>query len=65
MNTIDSSGEQKPYSMEFPIVQGEKVLGYVQIKGEMDAVGELLRRKYVDTLALIPCTMLMGMFAVV
>ena len=41
------------------------MLGYVQIKGEMDAVVELLHKKYVDTLALILCTMLMGMFAVV
>ena len=62
---IDPSVEQKTYTIEFPIVQGEKVLGYVQIKGEMDAVGELLRKKYVDTLVLILCTMLMGMFAVV
>jgi signal transduction histidine kinase len=57
--------EPKTYNIEFPIVQGEKVLGYVQIRGEMDAVGALLRKKYVDTLALILCTMLMGMFAVV
>ncbi|HXW15609.1 MAG TPA: HAMP domain-containing sensor histidine kinase [Terriglobia bacterium] len=57
--------EPKTYNIEFPIVQGEKVLGYVQIRGEMDAVGALLRKKYVDTLALIVCTMLMGMFAVV
>jgi signal transduction histidine kinase len=62
---IDWGGEQKPYTIEFPIVQDEKVLGYVQIKGEMDAVGTLLRKKYVDTLALILCTLLMGMFAVV
>ncbi|MDR3675732.1 MAG: ATP-binding protein [Acidobacteriota bacterium] len=62
---IDPSVEQKTYTIEFPIVQGDKVLGYVQIKGEMDAVGELLRKKYADTLALILCTMLMGMFAIV
>lgn len=62
---LDPSVEPKTHTIEFPIVQGEKVLGYVQIKGEMDAVGELLRKKYVDTLALILCTMLMGMFAVV
>jgi signal transduction histidine kinase len=62
---IDPSVEQKTYTIEFPIVQGEKVLGFVQIKGEMDAVGELLRKKYVDTFVLILCTMLMGMFAVV
>lgn len=62
---IDPSVEQKTYTIEFPIVQGEKVLGYAQIRGEMDAVNQLLRKKYVDTLALILCTMLMGMFSVV
>ncbi len=62
---VDPGVEQKTYNIEFPIVQGEKVIGYVQIKGEMDAVGELLRKRYVDTLGLIICTMLMGMFAVV
>jgi signal transduction histidine kinase len=62
---VDPRLEAKTYTIEFPIVQGEKVLGYVQIKGEMDAVGMLLKKKYVDTLVLILCTMLMGMFAVV
>lgn len=62
---IDPTVEPKTYTIEFPLVQGEKVLGYVQIRGEMDAVGALLRKKYVDTLALILCTMLIGMFAVV
>ncbi len=57
--------EPKTYNIEFPIVQGDKVLGYVQIKGEMDAVGALLRKKYADTLALILCFMFVGMFAVV
>jgi nitrogen fixation/metabolism regulation signal transduction histidine kinase len=62
---VDRGVEPKTYTIEFPIVQGEKVLGYVQIKGEMDAVGQLLRKKYVDTFVLILCTMLMGMFAIV
>lgn len=60
----DPSIDQKPYTIEFPIVQGDKVLGYVQIRGEMDEVGELLRRIYVVRLAWILCTMLAGMFAV-
>ena len=62
---LDPGVEPRTHTIEFPIVQGEKVLGYVQIKGEMDTVIELLHKKYVDTLALILCTMLMGMFAVV
>ncbi len=62
---LDPGVEPRTHTIEFPIVQGEKVLGYVQIKGEMDTVVELLHKKYVDTLALILCTMLSGMFAVV
>ncbi|MGA3167611.1 MAG: hypothetical protein ABSF14_16015 [Terriglobia bacterium] len=62
---IDPSVEQKPYTIEFPIVQGDKVLGYAQIRGEMDEVGEMLRRIYVVRLAWILCTMLAGIFAVV
>ena len=62
---INPGVEPKTQTIEFPIVQGEKVLGYVQIKGEMDAVGELLHKKYRDTLALILGTMLVGMLAVV
>jgi signal transduction histidine kinase len=62
---IDPSTEQKPYVIEFPIVQGDKVLGYAQIRGEMDAVGELLRRIYMVWLAWILATMLAGIFAAV
>jgi signal transduction histidine kinase len=62
---IDPSVEQKPYMIEFPIVQGDKVLGYAQIRGEMDEVGEMLRRIYVVRLAWILCAMLVGIFAVV
>ena len=57
---VDPGVGQKTYNIEFPIVQGEKVLGYVQIKGEMDAVIELLHKRYLDTLALILCIMLSG-----
>jgi signal transduction histidine kinase len=62
---IDPSVEQRPYTIQFPIVQGDKVLGYAQIKIELDQVGELLRRIYVVRLAWILCTMLAGIFAVV
>jgi signal transduction histidine kinase len=62
---VDPSVEQKPYVIEFPIVQGDKVLGYAQIRGEMDAVGELLRRIYLQRLAWILVTMLAGIFAAV
>ncbi len=62
---IDPSIEQKGYEINFPIVQGDKVLGFAQIKGEMDAVGEVLRRIYIVRLAWILSAMLAGIFAVV
>lgn len=62
---VDPNIEQKPYVVEFPIVQGDKVLGYAQIRGEMDAVGALLRRMYLTRLAWTLVTMLAGIFAVV
>ncbi len=62
---IDPTVEQTPYTIEFPIVQGDKVLGYAQVRGEMDAVGEMLRRLYVERLGWIMATMLAGLFAVV
>ena len=62
---VDPSIEQREYTINFPIVQGDKVLGYVQLKGEVDAVGELLRRSYFVRLIWILSTMLAGIFAVV
>jgi len=62
---VDPSVEQRPYTVEFPLIQGDKVLGYAQIHGEMDAVGELLRRMYLMRLVWTLVTMLAGMFAVV
>lgn len=62
---VDPSVGQKEYTIDFPIVQGDKVLGFAQIKGEMDAVGEGLRRIYLVRLAWILSTMLAGIFAVV
>jgi signal transduction histidine kinase len=62
---VEPTVEQKPYVVEFPIVQGDKVLGYAQIRGELDTVGELLRHMYVVRLAWILVTMMVGMFAIV
>jgi signal transduction histidine kinase len=62
---IDPNVEQKPYTVEFPLVQGDKVLGYAQIRGEMDAVGLLLRRMYLVRLAWTLVTMLAGIFAMI
>jgi signal transduction histidine kinase len=62
---MDSSVEQNPYIVEFPLVQGDKVLGYAQIRGQMDTVGLLLRRMYMTRLVWTLVTMLVGMFAVI
>jgi signal transduction histidine kinase len=62
---VDPNVEQKPYTVEFPLIQGDNVLGYAQIRGEMDAVGLLLRRMYMVRLAWTLVTMLAGIFAVV
>jgi signal transduction histidine kinase len=55
------------YSVEFPIVQGDKVIGYaeVQVRGVGDQVNALLWQHYRDRLELILATMLMGIIAVV
>lgn len=71
LDNIDAASsvnaDQAPYSVEFPIVQGEKVIGYaeVQVRGVGDQVNALLRRHYTDRLELILATMLAGMIAVV
>jgi nitrogen fixation/metabolism regulation signal transduction histidine kinase len=62
---IDPEIEQKPYLIEFPIVQGDRVLGYALVRGELDEMGEMLRRLYVVRLGWLLATMLAGMFAVV
>jgi signal transduction histidine kinase len=56
---------QQHYDIRFPIIQGEKVVGYVQVGGEMDEVGSMLNHVYLLWLAWILGTMLTGMFAVV
>lgn len=62
-----SSGEQNPYSVEVPIIQGDKVIGYavVQVPGVGQQVQQLMRRHYEERLELILVTMLAGMIAVV
>jgi len=62
----DPSIEQKPKVVEFPIVQGDKVIGYaeVEVRGVGDQVRALLARHYRERLELILAIMLAGMFAV-
>lgn len=67
LHDLDMEGavEQRPYTVEFPIVQADKVLGYAQVHWSMDEVGLLLRRLYLERLLWILATMLAGLFAVV
>jgi signal transduction histidine kinase len=62
---VDSGIEQRTYSVDFPIVQGDKVIGYAQVRGVGDEVGQLLRRTYLLRSFWILTAMLAGMFAVV
>jgi len=62
---VEPGAGQQHYDIKFPIIQGEKVVGYVQVGGEMDEVGSMLNRVYLLWLAWILGTMLTGMFAVV
>lgn len=65
LRDLDINPGVEPKTIEFPVVQSEKVLGYVQIRGEFDSAGDILHKKYRDTLALVLCVMFTGMFAVV
>lgn len=61
----DTQAGQQHYDIRFPIIQGEKVIGYVQVGGEMDAVGAMLNHVYFLWLVWILMTMLAGMIAIV
>lgn len=61
----ESNVEQRHFVIQFPIVQGDKVIGYAQVRGEADEVEELLRRYYRERLYWILITMLGALFAVV
>lgn len=61
----DTQAGQQHYDIRFPIIQGEKVLGYVQVGGEMDEVGSMLNHVYFLWLVWILFTMVAGMFAIV
>jgi signal transduction histidine kinase len=62
---IDANVEQRPLNVQFPIVQGEKVIGYVQLRGLSDEFAQLMKQTYLARLMWILATMLAGLFAVV
>jgi signal transduction histidine kinase len=61
----DPSFEQRPYLIAFPIIQGDRVLGYAMVRGEMDEMGALLRHMYAVRLGWILALMLVGMLVIV
>ncbi|HKT13684.1 MAG TPA: ATP-binding protein [Terriglobia bacterium] len=61
----DTPAGQQHYDIRFPIIQGEKVIGYVQVGGEMDEVGAMLNHVYFLWLEWILVTMAAGMIAII
>lgn len=61
----ESNVEQKPYVVQFPIVQGDKVIGYAVVRGEAHELEELLRRWYRQRLYWFLATMMAALLAVV
>lgn len=62
---IDPSVEERPYTIQFPIVQNGKVIGYAQVKAEPNELEDLLIRWYRERLYWFTATMLAAFFAVV
>ena len=58
-------GVQTTYSVEFPVVRGDKVVGYMVLHGAADEVGSLLRHADLVRSVWIIVTLLAGMFVVV
>lgn len=58
-------GMQTTYSVEFPVVRGDKVVGYMVLHGAADEVGSLLRHTDLVRSVWIIATLLAGMFFVV
>lgn len=57
-------GGQTTYSVQFPVVRNEKVLGFIVVHGVGDEVDQLLRQTDVVRSAWIIMTLLAGLFAV-
>ncbi|HLW79507.1 MAG TPA: ATP-binding protein [Terriglobia bacterium] len=62
---VESNSEPRTYSVQFPIIRGDKVIGYLQARGLGDQVGQLVRHAYATRLGLIIATMLTALLAVV
>lgn len=63
--SVDAAVEQRAYSVQFPIVQGDKVIGYAEVRGLADEAGQLVRHAYLDRFAWTLFSMLAGTFLIV
>ncbi len=62
---VESSVEQKTTTVQFPIIQNDKVLGYAVVQMKADEVQELLRRWYKERLYWLLGTLMAALSAVV
>lgn len=62
---VESSIEQKIYTVQFPIIQNDKVLGYAQVQLRADEVQELLRLWYKERLYSLLATLMVALAVVV
>jgi len=63
LKDIDASLTAEQRWVQFPMVQGDKVIGYAEVRLEMEEVERLIRRNYVVRLAWTLVTMLAGLLA--
>jgi methyl-accepting chemotaxis protein len=64
LKDIDSTTTGEQRVVQFPIVQGEKVIGYLLFKLETEELDQLVHRNYVIRLTSTLTILLAGMFAV-
>ncbi|HWU36777.1 MAG TPA: HAMP domain-containing protein, partial [Candidatus Acidoferrum sp.] len=64
LGDIDPTTTGGQRQVQIPIVQGEKVIGYLLVKLEMEELEQLVRRNYVVRLFSTLATMLAGMFGI-
>jgi signal transduction histidine kinase len=62
---VDPDAPQTSFVVTFPIVQGDKVIGYAQVTGKSDEVSTLLKHYYAGRFAWVLAIMLAGLGALV
>ncbi|HTV54785.1 MAG TPA: ATP-binding protein, partial [Terriglobia bacterium] len=62
---VDTAVQEQAYYVQFPIVQVDKVIGYVRVRGFGDQFDALLRRADMVRSVWILATLMLGIFAMV